>query len=79
MYPGFIKTAQAESNPAAVETFEYARKAEAQHFKLFAGAAQDASMKHGGKRAYYVCKVSGYTAATADASQCTGSSYETID
>jgi rubrerythrin len=78
MYPGFIKTARAESNPAAVETFEYARKAEAQHFNLFAGAAKDATMKQGGKRPYYVCKVSGYTAATADPSQCVGSVYETI-
>ena len=79
MYPGFIKTARAESNPAAVETFECARKAEAQHFNLFAGAAKDPTMKQGGKRPYYVCKVSGYTAATADAAQCTGSVYETIE
>ncbi len=66
MYPDFIKAAQAESNPAAVETFEYVRKAEAQHFNLFAGAAADPAMKHGPRRNYYVCKVSGYTASTPD-------------
>ncbi len=79
MYPGFIKTARAESNLAAVETFEYARKVEAQHFSLFSADTKAAGMKHGGKRPYYVCKVSGYTAAAADPSLCAGSEYETIE
>lgn len=60
MYPQFIKQAHLEVNLGAVRTFEYARAAEAEHFKLFAAAAKNLeNMKDA--TTYYVCPVCGYT------------------
>ena len=60
MYPRFIKQANLDGNLAAVRTFDYARTAEAEHFKLFATAVRNLeNMKE--PTAYYVCTVCGYT------------------
>lgn len=61
LYPAFITEAQAEGNEDAVRAFEYARTAEAQHFKLFTAAL--ANLEHTGVEAhpYHVCRTCGFT------------------
>ena len=60
MYAEFIRQARLEVNFAAVRTFEYARTAEAEHFKLFSGAVRNLqNMKEA--TTYYVCTMCGYT------------------
>jgi rubrerythrin len=76
MYPRFIKQAKSEGNQDAVQSFEYAREAEAEHFKLFTAAAH--SLRKGETRDYYVCTVSGYTMAELDTTKCPGGTFETV-
>lgn len=78
MYPQFIKTAQAENLPAAVKTFEYAREAEAEHYKLFTNALEHLDQMRSAGTTYYVCKISGFTSAGADPNHCVASEYEQI-
>lgn len=70
MYPGFIKQAQAEDNGAAVQTFEFARNAEAQHFRLFTEALNNLDNMKGPGHTYYVCTVCGYTVADPPSGNC---------
>ena len=59
MYPSFIIQAQAEDNGAAVQTFEFARSAEAQHFRLFIEALENLDTMKTPGHTYYVCTVCG--------------------
>ena len=61
MYPDFIKQASADGNPDAVQTFDLARKAEAQHFQLFSQAVENLESMRGKSHTYYVCTICGYT------------------
>jgi rubrerythrin len=76
MYPAFIKQAKSDGNQDAVQSFEYAKEAEAEHFKLFTAAAHP--LRKGETREYYVCTVSGYTMAKLDTTKCPGGTYETV-
>lgn len=78
MYPNFIKVAEAEGVPAAAKSFRYAQEAEAQHYKLLVNALEHMDQMHAAGATYYVCKTSGYTAASMDAIHCLDSEYETI-
>ncbi len=70
MYPGFIKQAQAEDNGSAVQTFEFARNAEAQHFRLFTEALSNLDSMKGSGHTYYVCTVCGYTVGEPPSGDC---------
>jgi rubrerythrin len=62
MYPGFIKTAQAENNTRAETTFTWANKVEKVHHGLYEKALAD--LKSGKKqenKPIYVCPVCGNT------------------
>ena len=70
MYPDFLKQARAEGNKDAIQTFNYAKTAEAEHAKLYtAGAADPEKMKVKGAK-YEVCTVCGYTVPKVDFSKC---------
>jgi rubrerythrin len=57
MYPGFVETAKAEGNKAAVQTFMFAMKAEQVHAKLYAEALENLDAAQ--EIAYYLCPVCG--------------------
>jgi len=70
MYPDFIKQARAEREKAAIETFNYALTAEADHAKLYTNAKENlGGMKTAGVK-YYVCTICGYTTAKIDFEKC---------
>ena len=71
MYPEFLKQARAEGNRDAVQTFNYAKTAEAEHAKLYTDAVNDLSKLKGSKaKDYYVCTVCGYTTKQMNFSKC---------
>ncbi|HLH09106.1 MAG TPA: ferritin family protein [Terriglobales bacterium] len=70
MYPGFLKEARAEKNTAAIQTFNYAKTAEAEHAKLYTDALARLAGLKGAGVTYYVCSVCGYTTAKLDFSKC---------
>jgi rubrerythrin len=57
MYPGFIETAQAEGNKAAVQIFNFAMKAEEVHAKLYQEALDNIDETE--EVFYYLCPVCG--------------------
>ena len=61
MYPEFIAQAKKENNPAAVQTFTYADKVEAQHAKLYEKALSDLDHWKKTDVYFYVCPICGYT------------------
>lgn len=69
MYPDFLKQARVEKNKAALQSFTYAKTAEAEHAKLYAQALQNLD---GWKtaRTFYVCQVCGYTTTQLDFAKC---------
>lgn len=70
MYPDFIKQARTERDKAAIETFNYALTAEADHAKLYTNAKENlGTMKTAGVK-YYVCTICGYTTAKVDFEKC---------
>ncbi len=70
MYPDFIKQARTERDKAAIETFNYALTAEADHAKLYTNAKENlGTMKTAGVK-YYVCTICGYTTAKIDFEKC---------
>jgi rubrerythrin len=80
MYPEFIEEAQAEGNEEAVQTFNYALVAEAQHAELYNEAKNNLESWRTKTNPFYVCKVSGETSMDKKAmAQCpaveTGESY----
>jgi rubrerythrin len=72
MYPKFIKQAKLENVPSAVQSFEYARAAEAQHFKLFTEALNNLENLRGKSRTYYVCSICGFTSTEKATAECAG-------
>ncbi len=70
MYPDFLKQARADKNTAAIQTFNFAKSAEAEHAKLYTNAAADPEkMKAKGVK-YEVCTVCGYTVPKVDFAKC---------
>ncbi|ACK72993.1 Rubrerythrin [Gloeothece citriformis PCC 7424] len=69
MYPEFIKQAQTEGKPKAVQTFIYASDAEAQHAQLYQQALQNLKTWKDAKE-FYICPLSGATSITADQNSC---------
>ena len=57
MYPGFVQTAKAESNKAAVMSFTFAMKAEEVHAKLYQEALENLDQEQ--EMFYYLCPVCG--------------------
>jgi rubrerythrin len=71
MYPGFLKQARAEANRDALQTFNYAKTAEAEHAKLYTDALNNLpKLKASSAQNYYVCMVCGYTTTKIDFSKC---------
>jgi len=71
MYPEFLKQARAEGNRDALQTFNYAKTAEAEHAKLYSKTLNDLPKLKGSKsKDYFVCTVCGYTTAQMDFSKC---------
>ena len=61
MYPEFLKQARADGNRDAVQTFNYAKTAEAEHAKLYSEALNNLPKLKGSKaKDYFVCTVCGY-------------------
>jgi rubrerythrin len=69
MYPEFIETAKQEKNSAAVRTFTWAIKAEAEHARLYTEALQNLE-QYRTKKSYYVCSVCGYTTVALNFLKC---------
>ncbi len=57
MYPGFVETAKAEGNKAAVMSFTFAMKAEEVHAKLYSDALKNLGSTE--EVFYYLCPVCG--------------------
>ena len=71
MYPEFLKQARAEGNRDAVQSFNYAKTAEAEHAKLYSEALNNLPKLRGSKaKDYFVCTVCGYTTSQMDFSKC---------
>lgn len=71
MYPEFLKQARADGNKDALQTFNYAKTAEAEHAKLYTNALNDLPKLKGSKaKDYFVCSICGYTTAKIDFSKC---------
>lgn len=70
MYPAFLKVARADRNKDAIQTFNYAKTAEAEHAKLYAEALANLPQMKGSGQEYYVCTVCGYTTVKIDFSKC---------
>ena len=61
MYPGFITQAEKEQNDDAIQTFDYAMAAEAEHAKLYQKALSDLNGWKVAGGGFSVCPVCGYT------------------
>jgi len=61
MYPGFISQAKKEKNSAAVETFSYAKAAEAEHAKLYQQALDNLESWKVAGVGFSVCPTCGFT------------------
>jgi rubrerythrin len=84
MYPEFLKQARQIRNTDAIQTFNYAKTAEAEHAKLYTAALNNLEKSKGTKaKNYYVCGVCGYTVEKVTFTKCPSSftpvdKYETI-
>lgn len=63
MYPAFIQQAEVEESADALQTFQFARAAEAEHAKLYSEALQDLENRKA-RAVFYVCPVCGFTTPT---------------
>ncbi len=70
MYPEFIKQAKAERNTDALQTFNYAKSAEAEHASLYTTAEGNLAQMKGKGETYYVCTICGYTTKKIDFEKC---------
>jgi rubrerythrin len=70
MYPNFIKQARAERNTDALQTFNYAKTAEAEHAALYTSAENQLAQLKGKGETYYVCTICGYTTKKMDFEKC---------
>jgi rubrerythrin len=75
MYPEFIKQAELEKNPKAVQTFRYALEAESMHAKYFQEALGNLRKWRTGTKAFRVCSNCGYTTMDGSIQQCPVCSY----
>lgn len=78
MYPRFIRQARKDRNDKAAQCFDWARTAEAEHFRLFTAAAQNLDKMRGGPTTYYICSEGGYTMATLNVAKCPNGKYEEV-
>jgi len=70
MYPEFLAAARAERNTDAIETFNYAKTAEAEHATLYQQALDNLESMRGEGQTYYVCSVCGYTTTNLNFAKC---------
>ncbi len=70
MYPAFLKIARADRNKDAIQTFNYAKTAEAEHAKLYSEALNNLAQMKGPGQDYYVCTVCGFTTTKIDFEKC---------
>ena len=71
MYPEFIKIAEEEKNPAALNTFRFANAVEKVHHDLYTEALKALEAgKDLPAREVYVCPVCGYTVYDSAPDQC---------
>jgi len=71
MYPEFLAQARADRNRDAMQTFNYAKTAEAHHAQLYQQAIdQLASLEGSPAVTYYVCTVCGETVVKLDFAKC---------
>ena len=70
MYPEFLAAARSERNADAIETFNYAKTAEAEHATLYQQALDNLEQMRGDGATYYVCSVCGYTTTNLDFAKC---------
>ena len=70
MYPAFVNEAKATKNGAAVKTFTYALKTEAEHARLYTEALANLEKLRGKSRTYYVCTHCGYTVEKLNFLKC---------
>jgi rubrerythrin len=70
MYPDFYKQARNAGITGAVQTFNYASSAEAEHAKLFTAALNNMATMSAKGVTYYVCTVCGYTTTNLDFAKC---------
>ncbi len=61
MYPEFIAQAEKDGDTSAVQTFTYAKSAEAEHAKLYQEALSNLAAWKAPKADFYVCPTCGYT------------------
>ncbi len=71
MYPKFLEKARQDGNRPAIETFNMAKTAEAEHARLYTAALAGLDGAKGSKsEPFYVCTVCGYTTAKLDFEKC---------
>ena len=70
MYPPFVEEAKASKYSAALKTFTYALKTEAEHARLYSQALKNLDAMRGKAMTYYVCTVCGYTVEKLDFLRC---------
>jgi rubrerythrin len=71
MYPAFLTQARAEANRDAIQTFNYAKTAEAEHARLYTEALDTLATLQGSKaKDYFVCTICGYTTVRVDFEKC---------
>jgi rubrerythrin len=71
MYPEFLAAARADGQKGAVQSFTYAKTAEAEHAKLYGDAlAKLDTLKGSSGVTYWVCTVCGYTVPKLDFQKC---------
>ena len=68
MYPGMIKTAEAEGQKAALRSFTYANEVEKVHAKLYQKALDN--LENMESVDYYVCSVCGFTCESEPPDAC---------
>lgn len=71
MYPDFLAQARKDANKDALQTFNFAKAAEAEHAKMYGDAlARLDSLKGSKAMNYYVCTVCGFTTTKLDFLKC---------
>ena len=71
MYPQFLKQAREVRNTDAIQTFNYAKTAEAEHAKLYTASLKNLDKSKGTKaKNFYVCGICGYTVEKIDFAKC---------
>lgn len=69
MYPQFLGKARTDRNKDAIESFNYAKTAEAEHAVLYADALKNLDAWKA-KKTFYVCTVCGYTVTELPKEKC---------